>query len=380
MDREDELSRVREALVDPGARLVLYGERRLGKSSVLHEAVRAARGSGHAATLVSFATASSEAEAAQRVLQALRAEIGHTWRDLLDDLSRALDLRLELTPDPASGQPSVRLRFTRGTGGAPPRVLAEVLDVIHARLEADGGRLGLCIDEFQRIHEWGGEDAEWALREAIQGHPRLSYVFAGSRRSLIEAMVSGKGRALWKQADVLPFGPIPRETLARWIWSRTRATGGEISRAAAERVVDLAWPRTRDVVQLARATWPGPGGEATPDAAEAAFERLVEEQAALYERIWRSLGAREQDVLRVFAAAERAEDVQITAADTLARFDLGPKSTVMSAVGRLVDSEVLVSVERGYAFDDPFFRRWVQRHAVPDLGLPTPPLRRAATP
>lgn len=374
LDRKDEVARVVAVLTEPGARLVLYGERRLGKSSVLQAAVREVRDRGGSAALVSFATASSEGEAAQRVLLALRSELGKSWRDLLDDISRALDVSLEITPDIGTGQPSVRLRLGNRAERPEARVLGDVLDIVHRRLDSEGRTLGLCVDEFQRIHEWGGEDAEWRLREAIQNEPRLSYVFAGSRRSLIEAMVSRKGRALWKQADVLPFGAIPQELLARWIWQRTRTGGVEIERPAAERIVALTYPRTRDVVQLARAAWAGAESTLSVAGVEAAFERLVDEQAALYDRIWRDLGSVDQQVLRVYAAAAEPEDVRITASATLVRFDLGPKSTVTNAVARLVDGEVLTSSPAGYTFDDPFFRRWIQRNALPDLGLPVPAL------
>jgi hypothetical protein len=47
-------------------------------------------------------------------------------------------------------------------------------------------------------------------------------------------------------------------------------------------------------------------------------------------------------------------------------------------VERLLDAEHLTRLASGwYAFDDPFFRRWVQVYGLPDLGLPVPPLRDA---
>jgi hypothetical protein len=140
--------------------------------------------------------------------------------------------------------------------------------------------------------------------------------------------------------------------------------------------VALAYPRTRDVVQLARTAWEdlGGGGEKGVPGVVDAMERLVSEQAALHERVWSSLQARHQMLLRLFAT-EEAEQLQITSEETLRAWNLGAKSTVQSAVQSLVDAEHLVRHGPGsYAFDDPFFRRWVQRFGLPDLGLPVPPL------
>ena len=98
-----------------------------------------------------------------------------------------------------------------------------------------------------------------------------------------------------------------------------------------------------------------PGGDPATEAdVLRGMERLVREQAALYEVIWSKLTARQQMVLRAIA-----EDpgVQITAAQTL------------------VDAEHLVRMAPGrYGFDDPFFLRWVQVVGLPDIGVPTPPI------
>lgn len=71
-------------------------------------------------------------------------------------------------------------------------------------------------------------------------------------------------------------------------------------------------------------------------------------------------------------------DVQLLAARTLATFALGPKSTVASILEDLTEREILVRRAVGetsaYAFDDPFFRRWVQVHAAPGSGAAPPPL------
>ena len=194
--------------------------------------------------------------------------------------------------------------------------------------------MALAIDEFQRMHEWGGEDAEWALKASMESHPAISYVLAGSKRHVIETMITRKGRALWKQVDAIEFGPIAAAELAEWIHSQGARTGVRISLDAADRIVELAGSRTRDVVQLAREVW---------------FE------------------ARTRDEIQpehVAKAMDQWVRVQI------ARFRLGPKSTVQKKAVRLVEDEHLVATPEGaYAFDDPFFRRWIEIEVLPDLGL-----------
>jgi hypothetical protein len=80
----------------------------------------------------------------------------------------------------------------------------------------------------------------------------------------------------------------------------------------------------------------------------------------------------------------RCGGIWLLAAETLRAYSPGPKSTVASTLEALVEHEVLVrdatNGSTGYRFDDPFFRRWVEVNALPDLGRSAPPLPRDADP
>jgi hypothetical protein len=374
-DRTDEVARITRAFQEPGGRLVVVGERRLGKSSALEEAAAKARAGGTTVAVASFATASDPPDAAHRILHAVQEQLGRKWLETISAIATRLDVSLEVGPAPETGLPRFRLAAGLGQRRTPQLVLPDVLDALQARVAEEGRHLGLGLDEFQRIHEWGGDGAEWALRESFQRHDRIAYVLAGSERGLIEGMIGGKGRALWKQVDVLAFGPIPPEELGRWIHRRAEKSGTPLRRKTVEAIVGLAHPRTRDVIQLARATWfdVAAGGKDSPDRVAAVMDRLVIEQGSLHERLWSRLGPVDQMLLRLVAGLERTS-LSLTSAETLSTWDLGAKSTVQSALDRLVTQELLVRSPPSFAFDDPFFKRWVQLFGLADVGLPIPPL------
>lgn len=374
-DREAELTRIEAAFATPGGKLVVYGDRRLGKSSALERAAVAVRKRKGRVAIASLATASDASEAAQRVLSAAQKEVGSSWREIMEGIARGLRTGFEISPslDP-TGIPSIKFTFAVDPKNVGAGVLPDVLNALNEQLERRNMQFGLGLDEFQRIHEWGGEDAEWTLREAVQRHGAIAYVFAGSKRHLIEAMIGSKGRALWKLADVLRFGPIDADVFADWIVEEAFGAGLEIPHAEAQAIVRLAGPRTRDVVQLARAVWAltNSAGKAEAGDIARAMEQVVQEQAELFRAIFVKLNAARQAILRAFASEP---SVQITAAAAIRQYRLGPKSTVQSALESLVDDEHLTRLDSGgYGFDDPFFRRWVQVHALPDIGAPVPPL------
>jgi hypothetical protein len=373
-DRVDELDRIARALSEPGGKLIVYGDRRLGKSATLECAAARVRDAGYPVAIVDLSTASGPADAANRILSAVHAEIGTRWLDALKGIAQRLKLGISLSLPTDGGPPRVGVDFGGVSNETPEahRLVPDVLDAIEAELESRRATLGIGLDEFQRIHDWGGTDAEWALRGAMQRHRAIAYVMAGSARSLIEQMVTSKDRAFWKLADTLHFAPIDAGILAEWIGTRAEETGVPFDPIGAATIVALAGPRTRDIIQLARAVWDAADAEGEiatePDGVRRAFDRLVSEQGALLAKLWSSLSHPSQRVLRAVAAQPGAE---VTAADTIARYGLGPKSTVYATARRLIDDEVLAE---GMTFDDPYFRRWVERHALPDIGLAPPQL------
>jgi uncharacterized protein len=374
-DRTRELARLRAALADPGGKLLVYGPRRMGKTSALARAVRqtnaarAPKGGQRAyAALADLSTASTLADVANRVLEAVAGTLGRTWRTIASDLAAALNVAVKLAPDPATGLsvPSLELSLRRADAETQRATFARVLDTIE-RLAADRGvTIGLALDEFQEITRFGGEDAEWHLRGVVQHHRHVAYVFAGSRVHLIRRMLA-PSRAFFELCDVLPFGPIEAGHLAAWIERRLRDAGVGAAGIGA-RVVEVAGPRTRDVVQLARATFDraARAGVARAADVDAAFQELVETRDDEYRAFWGGLTPAQQNVLRAVAV----QPTGLTQTETIARFGLPTSGGVVKALERFVDEGRLVRDEAGaYTFDSPYLRAWVVSVTLPDLGV-----------
>ncbi|HEY9228864.1 MAG TPA: hypothetical protein VIP11_19585 [Gemmatimonadaceae bacterium] len=375
-DRETEVARIARTFADPSSRLLVYGDRRLGKSSAIRTAAAVARADGHAVAVVDLAAATSGAAASQRLLTAVHKEIGTRWRDALARITGSLRGAVTLKPAlDASGNPTFAISVQPAASPAEDlRFFTDVLDAIEHELTERDLTLGLAIDEFQRLAALTDTAIDWQLKEVFERHRRIAYVCAGSEQSIIEQMLENRKVGLWKASDVLHVGPIPQELLVRWMIERAAATGMQFDVVAAAAVCRLTHPRTRDVVQLARATWDlaRERGVASKAVVVEAMELLVREQAPLHQRQWSRLGEAEQRILLVVA---RDPATALLSAETLERFRLGPKSSVHRAIATLIEHEILVEDGRGVrAFDDPFFRRWVEVFGLEDLSQAPPPL------
>jgi hypothetical protein len=377
-NRADEIRRVRDALLDPPTKLLLYGDRRMGKTSLLHMARRGAERKGGAVVMADFSTASTVADLGNRLLAAAARGLGRTWREFVTDLVSRLRITARLVPDPVTGLivPTLEAGLREQDLETQQATLQGILDTLDAMAGERGAKLGVVLDEFQEIHRLGGEAAEWHLRGVIQSHRHVAYVLSGSRTALIRRMLE-KGRAFYKLFDLLHLGPIEPRHFARWIDERM-IDGARPCPGVGTRCIQVAGPRTRDVVQLARACWDVAGsapGLEPSQCVDLAFRQVVESEDDPIRAWWAKLTPHQQNVLRAVAGSE----VGLTTRETLSRFALGHSGSVSNSAGALVEDDRLVRVDRasGYDFDSPFVRGWVVMNALPDVGIHLPVTWRA---
>lgn len=366
-DRAAEVDRIRATLREPGAKLLVYGPRRVGKTSAIARAVERQRAAGGVAFLADLSTGTTIADAANRILEAAGAALARKWKDVLVDLVKRIGASVTLAPDPATGLivPSLNVSLRSATIEVQRASLARALDTLESLARERRTTIGIVLDEFQEIRRFGGDEAEWHLRGVIQRHAHISYVFAGSESHVIGRMLD-KGGAFYKLADQLVFGPIDAGHLARWIDDRLAGAGVKPAGVGAA-VVSLAGPRTRDIVQVARQCYDNctRAKRATADDVAKAVDDVVDQQAAPFESMWGRFSAVQQNVLRAVAA--RVE--RLTTVDATRRFGFTSSGVAANAAKALVDSGTLVKAERrgAYGFDSPFLRRWVETRALPDI-------------
>lgn len=367
-DRAAEVDRILRTLAEPGAKLLLYGPRRMGKTSAIVRAIARREAKGGVALLADMSTASTLVDVANRVLDAAGRALGARWKDTASDFVERIGLTVTLTPQPGTGVivPSLDVRMRSAPLEEQRGSLEKTLDAIDALAKARKTPIGIALDEFQEIQRFGGEAAEWHLRGIIQHHRHVSYVLAGSQAHIIGRMLE-KGRAFYGLADQLHFGAMDESHLAAWIDGRM-TKGGVKAHGVGAAIVAAAGPRTRDIVQVARQCFGNRRsvGVATAGDVAPAFDDVVAEQAAVFHPIWNGLTAGQQNVLRAVAANLDG----LTTSASIRRFGLPSSGSAVNTASAMIEAGHLVKAEErvGYAFENPFFRRWVEAETMGDLG------------
>lgn len=369
-NRAEERRRITRALTTPQAHLIVFGARRMGKTSTLEVVRGELAAKGRHVVMADLSTASTLADVTNRVLHATARALGRGWHDTLAGFLQRLTLKVAVAPDPGTGLllPSVDIGLRDADLDTQRSGLGEALDGLEQLAGARRSHVGVVLDEFQEIHRFGGERAEAHLRAIIQRHRHVTYVLAGSDERLIRAM-TGPRRPLYKLLEPLGFGPIDADHLAAWIESRMKAAGVAAT-GIGSGVAALAGPRTRDVVQLARATFEAGrmSGRATEATVAEGFRQVVLAEDAPIRALWETLSPLQQNVLRAVAARAAG----LTTRETRRRHALSETGTATKAALTLVSRDILVKTGPEYRFDSPFMRGWVISNALADAGLSLP--------
>ena len=169
-DREREVERIAQAYRTPASRLVVYGERRMGKTSAIEWAAEQVRSEGVPVAIATFATATDPADAARQILTNVNKEYGRDWQRELEQIVGRLRGEVTTRVDAVTGLPTLAISFGVREDTRQPALITDTLSAIAEHVARKGRHLAIALDEFQRIHEWGGEDAEWGLKAAFEQH------------------------------------------------------------------------------------------------------------------------------------------------------------------------------------------------------------------
>jgi hypothetical protein len=331
----------------------------MGKSTILGVSADRVRRDGGIVLNVDLATVTSLAEGAERLLAAVSRE--ERWQERLVSWVRSLAPVVTLGAD-AEGRPRLGVALEMRSRGAEGdrELLSGVLDRVDALAAEHEHPVVMVLDEVQQLGQIGGEAAEWLLRNRIQEHRHTAYVCAGSKESLVREMLQPQ-RAFYNFFELLHVGPIDPEHLGRWLDDRLREAGVD-GQGSGALIIDAAGPRTQDILLTARTLWfrASSGGRARPEDVTAALDEIVTAEDAALRRTWEDLSPVQQKVLKALAG----DGERLHSEETRRRFDLGPSSSVTSAVSALTDRSILERREGVVTYDSPFFRRWVEREVV----------------
>lgn len=337
--------------------LFIYSNRRLGKTSLVREALRRlSKDKMTAPIFIDMERVTSRGQFVEVYARAIAKVVTEFEKlEKVRDFFRSIIPKFEFTPE---GEVSVSVEFARDKS-AISRCLDEIMDLPQKLAEKYKKRVVVVFDEFQEIEQLNGGDFEKYLRSFIQHHQDVCYIFMGSKTSVIIEMFNDPKRAFYRSAAVYPLKNIPVKEIEKYVVSRFITSGKKISKESAYNLVRLAKGLPYYVQMLGWYVWELCEHEVKVCNLEEGVEELIRSQSELY-RAWHDSSTLNQ---RAVLGALSME-AEIFSQDVILNYGLGSVSTAQSAVKSLVKKGLVCKEESKYWLVDPFFAMWLNKRGA----------------
>lgn len=336
--------------------LIIFSQRRFGKTSLIFEALRLAKKEGFATVYVDLGPVISEKTFvlaySRAVAEALIGPIEKVMSFMKNLFPR---FRPVVTLDEMTKQPRVELDIARGE-------LPNIEDVISSAERYQkklGKKLVVVFDEFQEISNLENDRIERLLRSYVQTHQDICYIFCGSKRHLIYEMFSDPNRPFYKSASHYPLKKIPKEHLIDFVRKRFTETGRKLSDGVVDYILDVCEDHPYYVQFLCNILWDTfrETESITRENVDSGIAILLSRESSSYTNLWDMLTIPQKKMLVAIAKKQPGE--KIFSAGFLSRFELGYMSSARVSLNSLMKKDILDKEGREYSIIDIMFKRWI---------------------
>ena len=337
--------------VESAQNIVILGERRIGKSSAVYEAVLRSK-AGHL-LYVDFMGIKSIDSLCRRILRGIvMLEQKTGWFEkIVKTLSH---LRPSISVDPITSMPIVLFDSSVELKASS---IAEVLSLIESLSKKRP--LIVVFDEFQDILNLeDSHEAVALLRSKIQFQRTIPYIFVGSIRHKMDEIFTHHDSPFFKSAIPLTVGPLPYDEFSKFLKRKFTRGQRKIDDQVLQKVFEITNNIPGDIQQLCEALWEVASTRQIigTNKLKSALELIFAREQKSYENY---IGLLTDIQLRCLMAVARQGGKGVTSISFLKSAGFNNPSSVRRAVTRMVDINILFESGGEYKFINPFFRAWL---------------------
>ncbi len=336
--------------------VVLVGPRRFGKTSFIIDLLKYEEQTHKRPTvLVDIFNITSHRDFLQQLVNALRKKnsllkkFGAWIKSLPSQFKPILTWE-----NNAAGSVSLQFSPHLASDDQIKQLILETLD----SLGNIAPNLCIAFDEFQSVARL--EDEGWleaTLRSKMQAHKTISFLFSGSRRSIIHDMFNDNNRPFYRTCQMIDFSYPPEDAFADWIIQRFGISGVSCSKNAALHLFSQV-SHTPNYVQMVCFHIVAAGETSvTKEGINAMLHTIVKQNAYAYQTLLNTLTLSQQRILRL--AAREKESVH--SKEFLDKYEIKSSAHVATALNALKAKQIIdESTKKGkVVFDDPLFALWL---------------------
>ena len=222
-------------------------------------------------------------------------------------------------------------------------------------------KICIAFDEFQEIKNIDPFLIRW-MRSVFQNQSNISYVFLGSRQSMMQNIFTDTKSVFYEFAVKMNLKAIRKEDWYDFITKKFKETSVEIEPKLIENIIDKSRCHPHFTQYFASVVWDliveGYDPQ-NPEFDGLWINRIIESQSIIFQNIFDNLNKNQRKILNVLAASN--EKTQIFSSSIKEQYNLPINSTLNVSLKSLIKKDIIYKETDHYQIANPVFREWIKR-------------------
>ena len=353
-NRKEEIKKLKNDILSC-QKIFLISSRRMGKTSLIKTAIDQISAKEITSISMDLEEFSSYREFLNTYLSLL-VEKSTPENKILGFLRQVLSgLRINFKIDEI-GKPVISLDYNQPINAELDSKIFNLPEIIASK---QNKKLVVVFDEFQEILKLNRKNIEGKLRAHIQYHRNVAYVFAGSKRHLLDEMINSKDKPFYRIGPVMYLEKINEDIFLKFAKDKLKASGIKISDKALQRVIKLAENIPYYTQLLLHELWDSKidKGLISEKDVQSVLSQVVHLYSQNFHLEWSRMILSKRQLLKAISIYGGK---QILSGDYLKKNNLGLPSSVRRTLLSLVEDGYIDKENGEYFFADILFREWIK--------------------
>ena len=355
-DRKNETKTIISALHN-GRNVTLIAPRRMGKTGLIHHSFYNIKEENSEIITLYMDILSTQnlGDFVKLFAETVLGKLDSAPQKALSRIGKFIrSIRPVFTFDELTGLPQTSIDITSANEES---TLKEVFNY----LASSEKRCYIAIDEFQQITEYPEKGVEALLRSYIQFLPNVNFIFAGSKKHIMQKMFTSSTRPFYQSTQILNIGEIERQEYANFAIENFAKKNLKISEDTFNTMYDRFEGHTWYIQNLLNRLY-GYGEEVNLESVEFAINQVVSEYSYSYIDLLNSLTASNVRLIEAIASEECVKEIY--AGEFISKYKLTGASSVSASLTKLEENEIVYKSENGYIIYDRFMSEWLRKRKI----------------
>ncbi len=347
-NRISEIKEIRQDIYS-GLNLLLFAPRRFGKTSLVKKVVEDIN---IKYIFIDFTTIADEKDFINSYINGF-AKMLNTTEKFMHFVKDIVKLQPNVIAEfSSSGDPKFSLNFTKND---TKQTLDEVMNLPYEYAKKSDEKIVVVFDEFQEIINL---KLEATLRAIIQHHSNtLSYIFLGSKKSIMSELFFNKSRPFYKSVKHLPIKAIENDIWRKYIKDGFKKYDKNIDNNHIDTILNITKGFPYYTQQLSYELFATTDKKCDEIKVQNAIALTIDKEKSLFALELSHLTTNQHKALRVII---KSNGKNIYKKELLDNYDMS-SSTIKRAVESLLNKDILDLEDGVYYFQDPLFEYYMAR-------------------